>query len=197
MCLTDNVVVIDCPEAQYSLLQMRNRQLPTTLFRHCSDRVARSLAERVELDYRSRAEAHVILAPILRAGLALEAPFRESFLRSSVHHLGLERDEKTFNPKSYYPRRESRPIPKDQLTILLDPMNATGGSGVFAIRALRAAGASKIVFVNVIAAQEGIARVHAEFPDVTIYTVAIDPDLDDHKYIVPGLGDYGDRINGT
>jgi uracil phosphoribosyltransferase len=196
MQTTANVIIVDDPQTQFALERMRDRNLGTDAFRTFSEEAANCLAGRVGLDYPDQPQ--VVIAPILRAGLALEAAFRKQFWRASaVHHIGLERDETTFVPKSYYPRHKPRVVPPNALTLLIDPMNATGGSGSFALNELQKAGASKIVFVNVIASEEGVARIHAEFPDVVIYTLAVDPELDENKYIVPGLGDYGDRYFGT
>jgi uracil phosphoribosyltransferase len=196
MTATSNVIIVDNPHAQWALKQMRNRDLPTVEFRRHSDEAALCLANRVSGDY-NQYHSNVVIVPILRAGLALEPQFMKKFPGCSVHHIGLERDEKTFMPKSYYPRRGMRVIPPDVLTIVTDPMNATAGSGSFTLQALMKAGAGKTIFVNVISSEEGVARIQSEFPDVVIYTLAVDPELDANKYIVPGLGDYGDRYFGT
>ena len=197
MAAVANVVIVDNPHAKFALEQMRNRKLGTIEFRRHSDEVARCLADKVAYDYRGQHEGPVVIAPILRAGLALEREFCKVFAGAAVHHIGVRRNEKTFVPEPYYPPDGHRLVPPGALVITIDPMNATGGSGGYAIRELKSKGASKVIFVNVVSAREGVERVQGEFSDVDIYTVAVDPDLDSNKYIVPGLGDYGDRYYGT
>jgi uracil phosphoribosyltransferase len=190
------VVTVDDMAAHQALERMRDRSLPTDQFKMMSDVVARALAHHVGREWVSY-QRRAVLVPILRAGLALEPAFRRTFPGALVHHIGLERDETTFKPRMYYPRHGLRRIPEDMLVIAMDPMNATGGSATFAIDQLYRAGANRVILINVIAADEGIARVQSEFAEVAIYTVALDPSLDANKFIVPGLGDYGDRYNGT
>ncbi len=135
------------------------------------------------------------LVPILRAGLGMVEAAADILPRARVWHLGMYRDEETKLPVSYYNK-----LPKtcpDDLIILLDPMLATGGSAVDAISVLKSWGASWIKFVGIIAAPEGVANVQRHHPDVPLYVAALDRELDDNRYIRPGLGDAGDRLFDT
>ena len=136
-----------------------------------------------------------ILVPVLRAGLGLVEGFRDVIPGSIVSHLGMYRDHETLRPVRYYSNfpehRKSHPF------ILLDPMLATGGSAVNALDYLKEEGAQNIRLVSVIAAPEGVRRVESEHPDVPVYTAALDDRLDERGYILPGLGDAGDRQFGT
>lgn len=137
----------------------------------------------------------IVLIPILRAGLGMVDGMLQIVPTAKVGHIGLYRDPETLSPVEYYVN-----TPDDlasQVVILLDPMLATGGSAAAAISLLKARGATQVKLVSLIAAPEGIARVREEHPDVQVYAVAVDEKLNDHGYIVPGLGDAGDRIFGT
>ncbi len=135
------------------------------------------------------------LVPILRAGLGMVDAFLELFPTAQVWHLGLFRDERTLRPVEYYNK-----LP-DQTTVdtclILDPMLATGGSATAAIEVLKDWGATRIKLVNLIASPEGVAAVHAAHPDVPIFCAAVDRQLNERGYILPGLGDAGDRQFGT
>lgn len=148
------------------------------------------------------AEAHchmiaedLVVVPILRAGVGMLEGILDLAPTARVGFLGMYRDEQTKRPVSYYEKlpRET----KDALCIVIDPMLATGGSTVAAIDVLKKAGARKIVVVCIVTCPEGLQAVEAAHPDVNIYTASIDECLDDKKYIVPGLGDAGDRLFGT
>ncbi len=137
----------------------------------------------------------IAAVPILRAGLVLVEPFLELVPEGEVRHLGMFRDESTAKPVHYYNK-----LPDDNppaVGFVLDPMLATGGSAVHAIETLTQWGVSRICLVTILSAPEGIERVTTEFPDVSIYTCAIDRELNDRKFILPGLGDAGDRIFNT
>jgi uracil phosphoribosyltransferase len=140
--------------------------------------------------------ARVVIVPVLRAGLALSTVLEQLIPEACTHHLGIARDEATALPKPYYPK-ERRPIGPRDYVVLVDPMLATGGSAIDALNQIKAAGGRSIRMACVVAAQEGIDAVLNAHPDVEIYTVAIDAELNAHKYIVPGLGDFGDRYFGT
>lgn len=132
---------------------------------------------------------------VLRAGLGLIPGLLELAPKASIGHIGLYRDEKTLNPVRYYVR-----LPKkisDHFVILCDPMLATGGSASESIHILKTDGAKNIALLTLLACKEGVARVHKDHPDVPIFTAAVDPVLNDHGYIVPGLGDAGDRLFNT
>ncbi len=135
------------------------------------------------------------LIPILRAGLGMVAGVWELIPGAEVWHIGLYRDEKTLQPIEYY---NKLPIaPTVQVCLILDPMLATGGSAVATVDILKKWGATKIKFMGILAAPKGIKAMQAAHPDVSIYLAAVDDNLSQHGYIVPGLGDAGDRQFGT
>ena len=137
----------------------------------------------------------LVVVPILRAGVGMLEGILELVPTARVGFLGLYRDEQTKQPVSYYERFP--PQAKGGTCIIIDPMLATGGSTIAAIDRLKAAGAEKVVVVCIVTCAEGIETVEAAHPDVPIYTAAIDDYLNENKYIVPGLGDAGDRLFGT
>jgi uracil phosphoribosyltransferase len=133
--------------------------------------------------------------PILRAGMGMVDGVIQVLPNAKIGHIGMYRDEKTFEPHNYFFK-----VPKDiqnREVIILDPMLATGGSAIDAIGELKKVGVKKIKFLCIIAAPEGLANVEEKYPDVQIYAACIDDHLNENKYIVPGLGDAGDRIFGT
>jgi uracil phosphoribosyltransferase len=137
----------------------------------------------------------VVVVPVLRAGLGMLDAVLELIPGARVGHIGLQRDEMTAVASRYYSR-----LPPDLATsfvLMIDPMLATGGSAVEALNILEAAGARQIRMICIVAAPEGIALVERLHPDVHIYTPAVDTGLNEHKFIVPGLGDFGDRLYGT
>lgn len=136
----------------------------------------------------------VAAVPILRAGLGMLEAVVELFPIVSVGYIGLERDEKTALAHSYY---NKLPPLKGNITLLLDPMLATGGSGAQAITALKEKGAKDIRMLSVVVALEGFEKIESEHPDVKIFAAALDEKLNSRKFIVPGLGDFGDRLYGT
>ena len=135
------------------------------------------------------------LIPILRAGLGMTEGVWELMPSAEVWHIGLFRDEETLKPVEYY---NKLPIePTVSVCLILDPMLATGGSAIVTVDILKEWGVEKIKFIGVIASPEGIARLHKKHPDVHIHLAAIDHELNEHGYILPGLGDAGDRQFGT
>ena len=135
------------------------------------------------------------LVPILRAGLGMAEGIGELIPTAEVWHIGLYRDHQTLEPVEYY---QKLPVaPTVDVCLVLDPMLATGGSACAAVSILKRWGAKRIKYVGLIAAPEGIARLRQEHPDVDVYLAAIDAHLNEHGYIVPGLGDAGDRLFGT
>ncbi len=135
------------------------------------------------------------LVPILRAGLGMVEGFWELMPTAEVWHIGLYRDERTLKPVEYY---NKLPIePTVSVCLILDPMLATGGSAVATVNVLKRWGVNKIKFVGLIGAPEGISALQAAHPDVSIYLAAVDERLNEHGYILPGLGDAGDRQFGT
>ena len=136
----------------------------------------------------------VVAIPVLRAGLGLLSPVLELLPRVSVGYIGLERDEHTAVARIYY---EKLPPLAGKVPLLLDPMLATGGSAVQAVDRIEAAGGSGTRMICVVAAPEGVRALEARHPDVDVFTAALDHGLNDRAFIVPGLGDFGDRLFGT
>jgi uracil phosphoribosyltransferase len=135
-----------------------------------------------------------VVVPILRAGLGLVQPYLDLFPDVSVGYVGLERDHQTAVARSYYCKL---PPLAGQRVLCVDPMLATGGSAVQALDLLREQGAEDLALVVIVAAPEGVAAVEARHPTVPIFTAALDRELNAKKYILPGLGDFGDRLYGT
>lgn len=136
----------------------------------------------------------ITIVPILRAGLGMVQPFQDVFPDVSVGYVGLERDHTTAIARSYYCKL---PPVDGRRTIVIDPMLATGGSAVQAIDVVKAAGAKDIVFVCIVSSPEGVAVLEKAHPTVPIHAGALDRQLNEKKYILPGLGDFGDRLYGT
>ena len=198
------------PLIQHELSQLRQKDCPPHVFRACVRRIAALMTPYHCADLATTAvdvttpletiegqclARPIVLVPILRAGLGFLDGFLDMIPQASVAHIGLKRDETTLLPKTYYSNLP--PVIVDSDVILLDPMLATGGSAVEAVRQLRAAGVHSIRFACLVAAPEGVAVFSRACPDVPIYTAALDRCLNDHGYILPGLGDAGDRLFGT
>ena len=137
----------------------------------------------------------IVVVPVLRAGLGMLDAVLELVPNARVGHIGLQRDEITAVASRYYSKLPASL--RSSFVLMIDPMLATGGSAVAAIQLLQEAGAEHIRIVCIVAAPEGIRTVEQHHPDVSIYTPVVDRCLNDHKYIVPGLGDFGDRLYGT
>lgn len=140
-------------------------------------------------------DTDIVVVPILRAGVGMLEGILELVPTARVGFVGLYRDEKTKQPVSYYERFP--PQTQGGTCIIIDPMLATGGSTIAAIDLLKKAGAGQIVVICIVTCAEGLSLVEAEHPDVPVYTASIDEELNENKYIVPGLGDAGDRLFGT
>lgn len=132
--------------------------------------------------------------PVLRAGLGMVEPVVQLFPDVAVGYIGLERDEKTALARTYYSKL---PNLSNRLTLCLDPMLATGGSASQAVELIKAHGARRVAMVCVVAAPQGVAKLEADHPSIEIYTASLDEGLNEKYYIVPGLGDFGDRLYGT
>lgn len=141
-----------------------------------------------------RLDAEIVLVPVLRAGMGMLDVMLTIFPRAAVGYVGLERDEATAVARQYY--KKLPPLGGRQV-LVLDPMLATGGSASSAITLLKDQGASLIRLLSVVAAPEGVERLAKDHPEVDVYTAALDRGLDSRKYILPGLGDFGDRLYGT
>jgi uracil phosphoribosyltransferase len=139
-------------------------------------------------------EAEITAVPVLRAGLGMLDPVLELLPEASVGYVGLERDEATAIASSYYCKL---PPLQGRIALLLDPMLATGGSAAWAANQLYTAGAAHIMLLCVVAAPQGVARLAESFPHLHVIAASLDRDLNDRKYILPGLGDFGDRLYGT
>jgi len=137
----------------------------------------------------------VVVVPVLRAGLGMLDAVLELVPGARVGHIGLQRDEMTAVASQYYSKLPARI--DTSYVLMIDPMLATGGSAIAALEVLQRAGAAVIRMICIVAAPEGVALVERHHPDVEIYTPVVDRELNDHKYIVPGLGDFGDRLYGT
>jgi uracil phosphoribosyltransferase len=202
------VTVVDHALAGHLLAQLRSQETAPPVFRTLAKRLALTLAleairdlPTTEVVVRTPLEettGHVlgdlVAVPILRAGLGMLEAVTELFPEVAVGYIGLERDEASLEPQSYY--RKLPPVQRRHV-LVLDPMLATGGSGSAATSAVKEGGPASIRFVCVVAAPEGIRRMEADHPDVPIFTAAIDRQLNERGYIVPGLGDFGDRLFGT
>lgn len=203
--------VVDHALMRHKLTMLRRRETESAQFRRLLGEIGalltmealRGLPEStqridtplVAMDAPVLAAPEPCLVAILRAGLGLLEGARMVLPDAPVGHVGLVRDEATLAASQYMLRLP--PELPARGALLLDPMLATGGSAVNAVRALRQSGARDIRFACVVAAPEGVARMAAEFPDVPVYTAALDERLNEHGYIVPGLGDAGDRCFGT
>ena len=203
-----SVTVVDHALAGHLLAQLRAEDTAPPVFRTLAKRLALTLAleairdlPTMETTVRTPLEettgrvlGDLVAVPILRAGLGMLEAVTELFPEVAVGYIGLERDEASLEPQSYY--RKLPPV-QGRHVLVLDPMLATGGSGSAATAAVREGGPRSIRFVCVVAAPEGIKRMEADHPDVPIFTAAIDRQLNERGYIVPGLGDFGDRLFGT
>lgn len=205
------VVVFDHPLIQHKLSIMRDKNTGTKEFRALLSEISMLMVYEVTRDLeteevivetpicsatcRRLSGKKLAIIPILRAGLGMVDGVTNLIPSAKVGHIGLYRDPQTLEPVEYYcklpPDSENREL------LVLDPMLATGGSASAAINFIKKRGCSHIRLVNLIAAPEGIARIQKEHPDVDIYVAAKDDHLNDHGYIVPGLGDAGDRLFGT
>jgi uracil phosphoribosyltransferase len=205
-----NVVIFDHPLIQHKLTYLRDSTTSHRPFRALLYQIAglmvfeatRTLPTTplevqtpMERTAGRRLAGMITVVPILRAGLGMAEGILEMMPEARVGHLGMVRDEKTLQPTAYLRR-----LPRDLNAgpcLLVDPMLATGGSAAAAIRMLRDAGAADLRMICLVAAPEGIRRVTAEDPGLIIYAAAIDRQLDERGYILPGLGDAGDRLYGT
>lgn len=204
-----SVTVVDHPLAEHLLLALRDRTTPATLFRSLTKRLTTVLMLEATRDLPTRARGvstpleetegrslakPLVIVPILRAGLGMLDAVVELFPEVRVGYLGLERDEATFLPSEYYAKL---PRLDDACTFVLDPMLATGGSAGAALDSVKGAGAPSVRMVSVVAAPEGVKRLEETHPDVAVFTASVDRELNAEAYILPGLGDFGDRLFGT
>ena len=205
------VHIIDHPLITHKLSIMRNKKTGSKDFRELLGEIAMLMGYELTRDLPledvtietpiTKMKAKMIsgkklaIVPILRAGLGMVDGLLELVPVAKVGHIGLYRDPETHNPVEYYCKLPNDI--EDRIVILVDPMLATGGSACDALAMLKKHGCRNIRFMALVGAPEGVKRVHEEHPDVDIFIAALDEYLNDHAYIVPGLGDAGDRIFGT
>jgi len=202
--------VLNHPLITHKLTQMRQKDTGTKDFRQNLDEIAGLMAYEITRDVPTRKieivtpvapcvseemAKEIVLVPILRAGLGMVNGIRNLIPTAKVGHIGLYRDEETLEPHEYFAKFPSN-LP-DSVVMILDPMLATGGSASAAIDMIKKRGATVIKLICLVGAPEGVKRIEEDHPDVDIYLAALDEKLNEHGYIVPGLGDAGDRIFGT
>jgi uracil phosphoribosyltransferase len=205
-----NLILVDNPLVKKDVAILRNVETKENQFRNALNRISFSLAIEISKTFSleeyevetplektigHRLKQQVVLVPVLRAGLSMISAFLEMIPEAKVGHIGLQRDEDTLKPVDYYYK-----TPKNlnvSNVILLDPMLATGGSASAAFDYLKNRGANNIVFASLIASPEGMDKLQNDHPDVKIFTAAFDRELNSNGYILPGLGDAGDRTFGT
>ena len=202
--------VIHHPLIADELTRLRDPACPSAEFRARLRRIASLMVPAVTADLESHVvpcttpleitsgetlSRGIILVPVLRAGLVFLDGFLDMIPQASVAHIGLARNEQTLLPEPYYMKHP--PLLSERDIIILDPMLATGGSAIEAIRAMKEAGAESIRFACLVAAPEGIAALESAYPEIPIHAAAVDRCLNEVGYILPGLGDAGDRMFGT
>ena len=208
----DNVVIFDHPLIKHKIAILRNEKTSMKEFRELVEEITTLMTYEilkegvptVEIEVTTPLETckqnivkddAVVIVPILRAGLGMVNGIHVLFPLAKVGHIGMYRDEETLEPQSYYCKL---PVGiEEKLVIVVDPMLATGGSACDALKLLKERGCKNIKFMAIIGAPEGVSRVAEAHPDVKIYVSTLDRCLNEHGYILPGLGDAGDRLFGT
>ena len=203
------LTVVDHPLAGHLLTQLRDRETPSSIFRTITRRLTsvlvleatRDLPARphevetpLERTEGSRLAAGIVAVPILRAGLGMLEAVTDLFPGVSVGYIGLERDERTLQPSSYY---EKLPDMDGRTALLLDPMLATGGTATRAASAIKTREPVSVRMVCIVAAPEGVKALEEAHSDVRVFAASLDRQLNDVGYILPGLGDFGDRLYDT
>ena len=199
------------PPIKHKLAQLRNKNTAPKDFRELVEEISMFLTYELAKNFETReieietpiktcraeilVESNFVVVPILRAGLAMSGGVLKILPNASIGHVGMYRDEKTFEPVEYFFKMPPRF--EEKILIVVDPMLATGGSASAALKMLKNRGAKKIFFLCIVSAPRGIEKLSSEHPDVEIFTAAIDEGLNANCYIVPGLGDAGDRIFNT
>ncbi|RJX27909.1 MAG: uracil phosphoribosyltransferase [Acholeplasma sp.] len=204
------VVILNHPLINHKMAKIRDKRTGTKEFRESVSEVGGLITYEITRDFTTRPiivetpicettayelDKHVVIVPILRAGLGMVEGIHNMIPTAKIGHIGLYRDEETLEPQVYYQK-----FPKDIIdgvVLVVDPMLATAGSACKAIEILKAHGATDIRYVGLVGCPEGVSRLQKEHPDVPIYLAAMDSHLNEVGYIVPGLGDCGDRLFGT
>jgi len=209
--MPSTLTVVSHPLVQHKMALLRNQETPTREFRKLVGELATLLAYEATRDLEvepvpvttplEKMYGHripkdtVVLVPILRAGLGMVDPIAELFPNAGVGHVGLYRNEETLQPVSYY--YKIPPFGPKKVHLVLDPMLATGGSASAAVAKLKESGAKRLRLIALVVAPAGADRMSRDHPDVPIFAAALDRELNAHGYILPGLGDAGDRLFGT
>lgn len=206
-----NLIVVKHPLVRHKVTMLRDRRTPKKIFKELVDEIAMLMAYEAtadlsleEIEVQTPLEQasgwqvsgkKLTLVPILRAGLGMVEGILRLVPSARVGHIGLYRDHDTLEPVDYYFKVPADVVERD--FFVLDPMLATGGSAVSAVTSLKRVGAARVRFLCLVAAPEGVRRLHDAHPDVPVYCAALDRELNAHGYILPGLGDAGDRLFGT
>jgi len=204
------VHIVEHPLVHDALVELRDKRTAPEHFRRAATRISVLLAAEAMRELPSttvsvdtplgpapgkKIGSDVVVVPVLRAGLGMLDAVLELVPDARVGHIGLQRDEITAAASQYYSKLPSNL--SGSFVLMIDPMLATGGSAVAALDLLARAGATRVRIVCIVAAPEGVATVQRQHPEVSIYTPVVDRGLNEHKFIVPGLGDFGDRLYGT
>ena len=202
--------LVDHPLVHDALAELRDVRTTPPAFRRAANRISVLLAAEALRDVPASpavvttplgpadgriVKTDVVVVPVLRAGLGMLDAVLELLPSARVGHIGLQRDEATAIASRYYSKLP--PEIAESFVLMIDPMLATGGSAAAAIDLIKAAGARTIRMICIVSAPEGVALLEQQHPDVVVYTPVIDRELNPHKFIVPGLGDFGDRLYGT
>lgn len=204
------LTVLKHPLIDHKMSQVRNVNTNTKAFRETVSEIGALITYEITRDFKTKPvdietpmakmtayelEKPVVIVPILRAGLGMVDGIHNIIPTAKIGHIGLYRDEETLEPKAYYQK-----FPKtiqESVVLVVDPMLATGGSASYAIQVLKEAKVKDIRYVGLVGCPEGVQRLQEDHPEVNIYLAALDEKLDENGYIVPGLGDCGDRLFGT
>ena len=204
------LIVLEHPLITHKLTQLRRKETGTKDFREILNEIAGLMAYEItrdiplnKVDIESPVSKYstfelannIVLVPVLRAGLGMVYGITSLIPTAKIGHIGMYRDPETLEPKNYFSKFPNNL--SESMVMILDPMLATGGSASGAIQAIKDLGAKAIKIVCVVGAPEGVQRIEKDHPDVDIFLAALDEKLNDHGYIVPGLGDAGDRLFGT
>lgn len=203
--------IIEHPLIKTKLTVMRNIETNHTIFRNNLNEIASLMVYEILRDYKTKEfivktptgnkavgvtfDKEIVVVPILRAGIGMVQGIQLLVPEARVGHIGMYRDEKTMKAHEYFYKMPK--VEKDSYVVVVDPMLATGGSAFDSITKLKSHGYTNIQLVCIVGAPEGVKKITNAFPDVTIYLAALDDKLNENGYIVPGLGDAGDRIFGT